>query len=95
MDANFKLTVIEFTAFGSEGEKLFFADLSDEKGNGKITIKDNETTVEDATNSLKKLCNTVIIHKVTEYDLAVVKKVETILESKFEPAKQLDYAVAE
>jgi hypothetical protein len=94
MDANFKLTVIEFTAFNSDGEKFFISDLSDEKGNGKIIIKDNETTVEDATKSLENVCNTVVIHKITEYDLAVVGKVETIMTPKFEPAKQLEHAIA-
>ena len=70
------------------------ADLSDENGNGKIIIKDDETKVEDAIKSLEHLCNTVEIHKVTEYDLSVVSKKETLFKQKFEPIKHLENAAA-
>ncbi len=92
MKSNFKLTVIEFTAFNSEGEKFFISDLSDENGNGKIIIEDSKTTPEDAIKSLKNLCSTVQVHKVIEYDLQVIGKTETILEEKFKPTKQLEHA---
>jgi hypothetical protein len=91
---NFKLTVLEFTAFDSDGKKYFIADLSDENGDGKVVIKDNETTVEKTIESLKHLCNTVVIHKVTEYDLSVLGKKETILNQKFEPKKHIQNVAA-
>ncbi len=94
MKSNFKLTVIEFTAFNSEGEKFFISDLSDENGNGKIIIEDNKTTPEDAIESLKNLCSTIQVHKVIEYDLKVLNKIETIMEEKFKPKKQLEDAAA-
>ena len=91
---NFKLTVLEFTAFDSEGKKYFIADLSDENGDGKVVIKDNETTVEKTIESLKHLCNTVIVHKVTEYNLNVLDKKETILNQKFQIKNVLENAAA-
>jgi hypothetical protein len=91
---NFKLTVIEFTAYGKDGEKFFIADLSDENGDGKVIIKDDETKVEDAIKSLEHLCNTVEVHKVIEYELSVVSKKETTYKEKFEPVKQLENAAA-
>lgn len=94
MEGNFKLTVIEFTAYGKDGQKFFIADMSDENGNGKIIIKDDETKVEDAINSLEHLCNTVQVHKVLEYELSVVSKKEALLKEKFEPVKQLENAAA-
>lgn len=91
---NFKLTVLEFTAFDSEGQKYFIADLSDENGDGKVVIRDNETTVEKTIESLKHLCNTVVIHKVTEYNLNVLDKKETILNQKFQIKNVLENAAA-
>ncbi len=94
MQSNFKLTVIEFTAFDADGEKYFIRDMSDEYGNGKMIIKNNETATDVAIKSLEDMCNTVYVQKVTEYELEVKAKKEVFFKEKFEPAKQLEYAVA-
>ncbi len=92
MKSNFKLTVIEFTAFNSDGEKFFIADMSDENGDGRVVIKDDETTADKVIDSLNHLCETVEVHKITEYDLSVVGKKEIVLKPKFEPEKQIHHA---
>lgn len=93
-NGDFKLTIIEFTAFNSEGEKLFIKDYSDHKGNGKMILPNSKSSTEEAIKSLEKICNTVVVHKVTEYDLNVIGKKETIFTEKFEPVKQLENAAA-
>ncbi len=94
MKSNFKLTVIEFTAFNSDGEKFFISDLSDEHGNGKLIIQDQQTSTEDAVKSLQSLCSTVEVHKVTEYDLEIVDKKETIVKERFLPTKHSENVAA-
>lgn len=93
MENNFKLTVIEFTAFDSDGEKYFIHDMSDENGNGKVIIKNDEDTTDNVIKSLGNMCNTVTVHRVTEYDLEIKSKKELFFKEKFEPKKQLDYEV--
>lgn len=62
-----KVIIVDFTAFDSRSEKVFF---------GK--------RMEEVKFELIQDCNTVVIHKTTEYDLSVTNKVETKIDKPAE-----------
>lgn len=71
-----KLIVIDFTAFNTKGERQFVNDHTNKDGDGQYLS--STMSKQKAIEYIKSICYTAIIHKVTEYDLQVIKKEETI-----------------